>query len=605
MSRYYADKLESLRDTFGTSALTLEQDWLQVGERRYPIVDDVIVLLDEDEYPPELRARLGVAPEKKASPSKPFAEDIQSTFGDEWTLFPDLLPEHEAEFRNYFDLVDTNALGGQRVCDLGCGIGRWSFFLKDVCRELVLVDFSAAIFVARKNLQDCPRALFFMGNLNALPFRPGFADFLFCLGVLHHLPTDALAEVRNLKKYARVVLVYLYYALDNRPAHFRWLLAIVTAVRLVTAQIRNPTFRAAFTWLGACFVYAPLIWLGHLLEPLGLARYVPLHVDYKGKSLKRIQQDVYDRFFTRIEQRFARTQIAGLADTYAEVRISAHGPYWHFLCRTLEPGSDASVAAGSGTVGSEAIEKPAMSAVPGGRQGGMRRIVAAIGLLLILVSLLMLITNVSNVLTADDVVVFEKDLDLKSLPRPRSFEDEIRTIRMVQARIFAKAPVGEGIPDYEPREPSNLMRYGRGLCYDRSRTLEKTLAYMGFETRHVFLLYREDLSLLGSLLRRGHPSHAVTEVKTSRGWLYVDTNKPWIAIARDGTPYSAGGLWKNFDQFDAAPEYVRGPWWAIRGLYSRKGAHYPTALPLPQLNWEDFIGWLVFEKILGRLSVAE
>lgn len=601
MSVYYTEKLESLCDIFGTRALTLREDSLQVGERRYPIVDDVIILLDEDQYPPELRARLGVASEKKASSGKHFAEDIQFTFGDEWALFPDLLPEHEAEFRNYFDLVDTKALGARRVCDLGCGIGRWSFFLQAACRELVLVDFSAAIFVARKNLRDCPRALFFMGNLNALPFRPGFADFLFCLGVLHHLPTDALAEVRNLKKYAGAILIYLYYALDNRPAHFRWLLAIVTAVRLVTAKIRNPVFRAAFTWLGACFVYAPLIWLGHLLAPLGLSRYVPLHVDYKGKSLKRIQQDVYDRFFTRIEQRFSRTQIAALADTYAEVRISEHGPYWHFLCRTMEPGSEVSVAVGSGAHSSEAIEKSALAALPGSRQGGLRRIAKAVGLLVALAaSILMFSTNVSTGLTAADVVVFEQNLALKVLPRPQSFEDEIRTIRTVQARVFSKAPLGEGIPDYEPREPSDLMRYGRGLCYDRSRTIEKALAYLGFETRHVFLLYRKDLSLFKSLFHRGHPSHAVTEVKTSRGWLYVDSNKPWIALARDGTPYGAGGIWKNFDRFEAAPEYVRGPWWAIRGLYSRKGAHYPAVLPLPQLNWADFMEWLVLEKIPGR-----
>jgi hypothetical protein len=80
----------------------------------------------------------------------------------------------------------------------------------------------------------------------------------------------------------------------------------------------------------------------------------------------------------------------------------------------------------------------------------------------------------------------------------------------------------------------------------------------------------------------------------------VDSNKPWIALDRDGMPQGAGGIWKKFDQFDNAPEYVRGPWWAIRGLYSRKGTFHPPYFPLPQFNWADFLRWVFIEKILHR-----
>lgn len=53
---------------------------------------------------------------------------------------------------------------------------------------------------------------------------------------------------------------------------------------------------------------------------------------------------------------------------------------------------------------------------------------------------LVLITNVSTRLSTVDVAVFEKALSLRGLPRPLTYEEEIRTIRMVQARVFAKAP---------------------------------------------------------------------------------------------------------------------------------------------------------------------
>jgi SAM-dependent methyltransferase len=325
---YYKDKVESLRRIFGTNDLSLEGDALQVAGRLYPIVQDVIVLL-----PPERRPA-SVTGARPGGPSDAgFAPDVQDTFGREWTMYQEVLPEHEEEFRRYFDLVDLEGLRAARVCDLGCGIGRWSRFLADRCRELVLVDFSDAIFVARRNLASCPRALFFMGDIRALPFSEDFCDFLFCLGVLHHLPTPCLDEVRALRRWAPRVLVFLYYALDNQPAYFRWLLVPVSAARRVLSRVQSNRFRRAFSQAGALFVYKPLVLLGSLLASVGAGSRVPLYDFYRGKSLKRIEQDVYDRFFTRIEQRVSRRQIEELRGDFSEVTVSPRLPYWHFVAR--------------------------------------------------------------------------------------------------------------------------------------------------------------------------------------------------------------------------------------------------------------------------------
>jgi len=232
--------------------------------------------------------------------------------------------------------VDLPGLQNARVCDLGCGIGRWSYFLKNKCRQLILVDFSEAIFVARQNLRDVENPIFFMGDLQTLPFRNDFADFLFCLGVLHHLPTNALEEVRRLKRFTPQILIYLYYALDNRGFYFQHLLSMVTALRLMTSKVRSPSFRTIFTWFAAFIFYLPFLALGKAVHPLGLSHHIPLYEAYQGKSLERIRQDVYDRFFTRIEQRFSKKQILALKDTFDEVTISNQLPYWHFLCQTYK-----------------------------------------------------------------------------------------------------------------------------------------------------------------------------------------------------------------------------------------------------------------------------
>jgi len=257
-SGYYAGKLPVLRDLWGRPDVFLEGGFLKVGDRRYPVLNDVIVLADPAEYSPDVRR--AVSSMEKDPPPQDFAEDIQYTFGQEWKNHPRILPEHSTEFRAYFDLVDLGGLRGARVCDLGCGIGRWSYFLKDRCKELVLVDFSDAIFVARKNLAEDRRALFFMGDLRRLPFRRDFCDFLLCLGVLHHLPVPCLDEVRVLSRHAPRLLVFLYYNLDNRPAYYRWILSVVTITRSFLSRIRSKWFRRAFAWGGTFLIYKPLVW---------------------------------------------------------------------------------------------------------------------------------------------------------------------------------------------------------------------------------------------------------------------------------------------------------------------------------------------------------
>lgn len=329
---YYKNKINTLREIFNTDEVSVETDSIKVAGKSYPVLEDVIVLAGAEEYPPYIRKALS-SQTAASGPGKDFSEAVQFSFGEEWKKYDKILPEHEKEFSLYFDLVNIEGLKNKRTCDLGCGNGRWSYFLKDKCRELIMVDFSDAIFTARKNLKAADNCLFFLCNLKKLPFKNDFADLLFSLGVLHHLPTDCIKEVRNLKKYSPELLIFLYYALDNRPFYFRLLLMAVTLVRKTVSVIRNETMRSIFTALAALFIYLPLIYLGRMLDVFNAGSKVPLYDFYKDKSVKRIKQDVYDRFFTSIEQRVTRKAIMELEGEFSEITISKDLPYWHFLCK--------------------------------------------------------------------------------------------------------------------------------------------------------------------------------------------------------------------------------------------------------------------------------
>ncbi len=209
---------------------------------------------------------------------------------------------------------------------------------------------------------------------------------------------------------------------------------------------------------------------------------------------------------------------------------------------------------------------------------------------------LALITNVSTNVTDSDETVFQYALGLTKPYQKLTYEQEITLILDVQAAVLDKIPKGNPIPEYEAREPKNLFKWKTGLCYDRSRT---AFSWLGFKTRHVYILYPEDpatglvLPYWKAFFTRGTQTHAVTEVKTSRGWLVVDSNAKWISSTRDATPVDADHIHANADNFSQIPIYFNQPYLAVRGMYSRRGQFYRPYIPYPELNWPDFLIWLV------------
>ena len=117
---YYSNKTASLLEIFGAEDISVAQDSIVVDGRRYPVVDDVIILLDPARYPPSLLQQLDQPDNGTDSEVKSFSEEVQFSFGEEWRTFSSILPEHQDEFDQYFDLVDIASLANARVCDLSC-----------------------------------------------------------------------------------------------------------------------------------------------------------------------------------------------------------------------------------------------------------------------------------------------------------------------------------------------------------------------------------------------------------------------------------------------------------------------------------------------------
>lgn len=189
------------------------------------------------------------------------------------------------------------------------------------------------------------------------------------------------------------------------------------------------------------------------------------------------------------------------------------------------------------------------------------------------------------------------------LDRPiRSYEEEIAAIRAVQDAVLQVAPLNEGIPLDETREPADLLLWRQGLCYDRSRTIEMALELLRIETRHV-TVYATDAagSALRALIQPGIESHAVTEARTRRGWIAIDPNQRWLSLDATGAPVAVAqiaahvagaGRWSP-DSAAAPHAIFTKPFTYVYGLYSRHGRFYPPMDSLPDVNWLDALDNLV------------
>jgi SAM-dependent methyltransferase len=258
-------------------------------------------------------------------------------FGQEWSRFTQAtLGAHEKQriFEEYFHIFDWDRLppDGGVGADLGCGSGRWGTLVAPRVAHLHLIDASPqALAVARANLAQHNNVTFHEASVDALPFPDQSLDFAYSLGVLHHVPdTQAAlnAVVRKLKTGAPL-LVYLYYAFDNRPAWFRALWHMSDYARRIIS--RWPWgLRYGTSQVIAAGVYWPLARTARLLEAISLRpRSWPLAY-YRNKSFYVMRTDALDRFGTRLERRFTRAEIERMlrAAGLVEIRFSDDTPYW-------------------------------------------------------------------------------------------------------------------------------------------------------------------------------------------------------------------------------------------------------------------------------------
>jgi SAM-dependent methyltransferase/uncharacterized protein YbaR (Trm112 family) len=106
-------------------------------------------------------------------------------FGYEWTYFDDYNCDN---FKTFISPLPINFLKGKLGLDIGCGAGRHARQASEIGAEVVCVDLSEAVDIAYKNNAGNELVHVVQSDIYKLPFKAGNFQFIYSLGVLHHLP---------------------------------------------------------------------------------------------------------------------------------------------------------------------------------------------------------------------------------------------------------------------------------------------------------------------------------------------------------------------------------------------------------------------------------
>ncbi|MBI4635712.1 MAG: class I SAM-dependent methyltransferase [Candidatus Rokubacteria bacterium] len=266
------------------------------------------------------------------------ARRTQRSFGYQWTVFGQMAEEFRRDFLNYIHPLSEDFFPGKLGLDAGCGFGRHVYHAAEFGARMVGLDFSKAIVRAAEITAGLPNVRLVQGDIGAPPFRSRSFDFVYSIGVLHHL-ADPEAGFRALLPLVRpggVIFIWVY-SKSRRVTN-----AVLEAVRAVTSRLPLAVTRV-LSLMGAiadwCGFILPYRLLRRLVGP-AVDRYaLPRIRVYAQHGFSVVYADWFDRLVAPIRHYYDGEDLAAWAGRagLADAQISPTGLYgWRLLARVPE-----------------------------------------------------------------------------------------------------------------------------------------------------------------------------------------------------------------------------------------------------------------------------
>lgn len=275
-----------LPDSLLTSFLTKHRDFVERYKQQTPKTTG---LTNHEDYSTRLK------------------RETSDSFGFEWNLFSKMFSEYEMNFLSYICPVEKTFFKDKLVLDAGCGMGRHTYYAGKYGAEVIGFDLSEAVEVANKNTKDFQNVHILQADIYHLPFRKELFDYIFCIGVLHHLPDPerGFRELIQLMKENSLISIWVYGRKHNFAAIY-----IYEPIIKVTKHIP----RKILYYL--CYLPAAVIEISNtiykLLNRYPLTETIAKLVPFKAYALFPFQvklNDCFDTFATPLSRYYTQEEI--------------------------------------------------------------------------------------------------------------------------------------------------------------------------------------------------------------------------------------------------------------------------------------------------------
>lgn len=260
-----------------------------------------------------------------------FQFQSKRSFGFQWNEFNDLPDFTREHFLNYLP-VKPPFFEGKVGLDAGCGFGRHIYYVGGEfnAKTIVGMDFSDAVYSAKRITQNIKNIQLIKGDIYNPPFRGNLFDFIYCIGVLHHLPDPEKGFkmlLDNIKENG-VIMLWVY------SKQRKILNSVLEFFRKYTSKI-SPHFLKKICFILAFIEYLFFIDTYRLLEEMPIVgKYAhKIYFDrialYSKFPFRVSYADWFDRLSTPIRFYYDREELETLAKKFRlkNVTIAPTGKY--------------------------------------------------------------------------------------------------------------------------------------------------------------------------------------------------------------------------------------------------------------------------------------
>jgi ubiquinone/menaquinone biosynthesis C-methylase UbiE len=256
-------------------------------------------------------------------------------FGSEWARFSNNKVKNQTQkkiFTQYFSIFPKNKLNKLNVgFDMGCGSGRWAYFVAPLVKKIYCIEPSDAIYVAKENLKEFNNCVYVKKNVLHNGLKKNYFDFGYCLGVLHHIQNtqEGLNNCVKILKKNSPLLLYLYYDFENKNSIYKSVWKISNIFR-ITISSAPKIIKYLICDFIALTIYWPCAKFALIFDKLGInKKNIPLYF-YKNLSFYHMRNDALDRFGTKVEKRYSRKKISLMMNIAGlnRIKFSKKEPFW-------------------------------------------------------------------------------------------------------------------------------------------------------------------------------------------------------------------------------------------------------------------------------------